>query len=316
MRSAAALGLVIALAGTVALGQRGGSTSVFRSPVDMVPVFVTVTDANNRLVADLDRGEFRLLDNGVAQAISVFDNGPRPLRLVLLLDVSASMAPNLPLLREGSEAVFKRLQPGDAVRLGTFGRTVDIAPAFSGDVDALRTALPAAIDRRALTPLWKAVDQAMIALEDADSRPVIIVFSDGRDSGPNPGDRAIGLADVISRARHDGIMVYAVGLHSRGGSASSPNGLASFMTRNDRPDPGLSALAAQTGGRYFEVDIDPDRDLGTAFASAMEELHSQYLLGFAPPHDGQVHTIDVGVIRPDLTIRARRSYEAPKPQAP
>jgi VWFA-related protein len=316
MRIVAAVGLVIALAGPAASGQGGRSTSVFRSPVDMVPVFVTVTDANNRLVADLDRADFRLLDDGAPQPIIVFDNGPRPLRLVLLLDVSASMAPNLPLLREGSEAVFKRLRPGDAVRLGTFGRTVAIAPAFSSDVDALRAALPLEIDRRALTPLWKAVDQAMIALEDADSRPVVIVFSDGRDSGPSPGDRAIGLADVVNRARRDGIMVYAVGLHSRGGSVSSPNGMASFMTRDDRPDPGLSRLAAQTGGRYFEVDIDPERDLGTAFAAAMDELHSQYLLGFTPPHDGQVHTIGVSVIRPDLTIRARGSYEAPKPQAP
>jgi VWFA-related protein len=315
MRSAAAIvGLVTALAGTAAFGQGGRSTSVFRSPVDMVPVFVTVTDARNRLVGDLERTDFRLLDNGAAQPITVFDNGPRPLRLVLLLDVSASMAPNLTLLREGSEAVFKRLRPGDGVRLGTFGRTVAIAPAFSSDVDALRGALPADIDRRALTPLWKALDQAMLALEDADSRPVVIVFSDGRDSGPNPGDRPIGLADVVSRARRDGIMVYAVGLHSRGGG--SPNGLANFMTRDDRPDPGLSALAAQTGGRYFEVDYDPDRDLGAAFATAMDELHSQYLLGFTPPHDGQVHAIDVGVSRPDLTVRARRSYEAPKPETP
>jgi VWFA-related protein len=279
-------------------------------------VFVTVTDAHNRLVANLERADFRLLDNGAAQSITVFDNGPRPLRLVLLLDVSASMAPNLTLLREGSEAVFKRLRPDDGVRLGTFGRTVAIAPAFSSDVNALRSALPAEIDRRALTPLWKALDQAMIALEDAESRPVVIVFSDGRDSGPSPGDRPVGLAEVVSRAHRDGIMVYAVGLHSRGGSANSPNGLGNFMTRDDRPDPGLSALAAQTGGRYFEVDFDPDRDLGTAFATAMDELHSQYLLGFTPPHDGQVHAIDVSVSRPDLTIRARRSYEAPAPQGP
>ena len=38
------------------------------------------------------------------------------------------------------------------------------------------------------------------------------------------------------------------------------------------------------------------QDLGAAFASVADELHSQYLLGFAPPkRDGKVHDIDVRV---------------------
>jgi hypothetical protein len=44
----------------------------------MVPVFVTVTDRDSRLVKDLTRDAFEVLDNGKAQPITVFDNTPQP----------------------------------------------------------------------------------------------------------------------------------------------------------------------------------------------------------------------------------------------
>ena len=44
-----------------------------------------------------------------------------------------------------------------------------------------------------------------------------------------------------------------------------------------------------------------------------DELHGQYLLGFAPPkRDGKVHDITVKVTAKGLTPRARKSYVAPK----
>ncbi len=44
-----------------------------------------------------------------------------------------------------------------------------------------------------------------------------------------------------------------------------------------------------------------------------DELHSQYLLGFAPPkRDGKTHAVDVRVTERGLKPRARKSYVAPK----
>lgn len=305
------------VAATLAAGlqaQSSPASTVYRSPVDLVPVFATVTDARNRVVSGLAREDFTVRDNGVAQDLTVFDRAPRPMRLVLMLDVSASMRSSLNLLREACEEVFKRLRPGDGVRIGTFGREITLGPTFSDDVEALRRALPAEINMRALTPLWRAVDVAMNALEDADSRPVLMVFSDGRDSGPSPGEREVTRAQVLARAAREGVMVYAVGLHSFGASAP-PSGMAmTARTADARPDPGLAVLATGTGGRYFEVDVDPARDLGAAFATAMDELRGQYLLGFRSANDGAVHQIDVAVSQPGVSVRARRTYQAPLPE--
>ena len=79
----------------------------------------------------------------------------------------------------------------------------------------------------------------------------------------------------------------------------------------DMPDPGLARVAEETGGGYAEIRFG--QDLAAAFARVADELHSQYLIGFAPPvRDGKVHDIAVRVARQGLTARARKSYVAPK----
>jgi hypothetical protein len=84
------------------------------------------------------------------------------------------------------------------------------------------------------------------------------------------------------------------------------------MMEADLPDPGLARVAEQTGGGYTEIRFG--QDLGAAFASVADELHGQYLLGFAPPkRDGKAHDIDVRVAQRGLKPRARKSYVAPKP---
>ena len=104
------------------LGASGAPAQVFRSSIDLVRVHATVADAEGRLVTSLERGDFEILDNGQPQAIAVFANSPQPLRLVLLLDVSGSMAGNLELLKSGAEHLFTRLRPDDAVRSTHFLR--------------------------------------------------------------------------------------------------------------------------------------------------------------------------------------------------
>ena len=83
------------------------------------------------------------------------------------------------------------------------------------------------------------------------------------------------------------------------------------MLTADLPDPGLARVAEETGGGYTEIRFG--QDLGAAFAGVADELHTQYLLAFAPPrHDGKVHEINVRVDKGGLKPRARKSYVAPK----
>jgi Ca-activated chloride channel family protein len=73
-------------------------------------------------------------------------------------------------------------------------------------------------------------------------------------------------------------------------------------------------LADETGGLAFL----PDKleDLNKVFSQIASELQAQYLLGYYPSNetnDGKYRRITVQVPkRPELRIRARKGYYAPK----
>ena len=306
--------LAVCVLGLVAAAQE---QPVFRGVGDAVRVFVTVTDRDGRLVTTLAQTDFEVRDEGTPQPITLFDNTPQPIRLVVMLDVSGSMEGNLPLLRSGVDQLFARLRPDDVVRLGTFGRDVEISPTFTRDLNELRSALPKMIAPDAPTPLWRALDGALDAFDkEGDTRPVILVLSDGKDSGVFDFSHSpVSQAEIIDRARAESVMIYAVGMRSRGQRPMMQPGVGrgglQAMIVADLPDPGLARVAQETGGGYTEIRAG--QDLAAAFARVADELHSQYLIGFAPPkRDGKRHDIDVRINQPGLTSRARKSYVAPK----
>ena len=293
-----------------------GQQPVFRGGADSVRVFVTVTDKDGRLVTNLTRDSFEVRDEGKPQPITQFDNSPQPVRLVVMLDVSGSMEGNLPLLRDAAAQLFARLGEHDVARVGAFGHQISINHAFTHDAGELRAALPTNIAPDAPTPLWQAIDQALDGFEDADDRrKVILVLSDGKDTGAvSFRRRPVSQAEVIERARRDDVMIYGVGMHSRR-TRSTPPGLGASGLQAallaDMPDPGLARVAEEAGGGYIEIRAG--QDLGAAFGGVVDELHSQYLLAFAPPkRDGKVHGIKVLTTQAALKPRARKSYVAPK----
>jgi len=309
-------GLVLAVWAAGAAAVVAQQVPVFKGRGDAVRVFVTVTDKNGRLVTTLKDADFEVRDEGKPQPIVLFDNTPQPVRLIVMLDVSGSMAGNLPILREACEELFTRLRPDDLARVGSFGEQVSISSTFTRDASVLREALPDQIPPDAPTPLWKAIDEAMEAFgKEGDQRRVVLVLSDGKDSGPigfRQSDTS--QAQVIERARTDDVMIYAVGMRSRRRQTMmpgvGPDGLRAALL-DDLPDPGLARVAEETGGGYTEVR--PGEDLAEAFARVADELHSQYLLGFAPPkRDGKLHDVEVKLTVKGLKPRAKKTYVAPR----
>jgi Ca-activated chloride channel homolog len=297
-------------------GWRQGQQPTFKAGSELVRVFATVLDHDGRLVTNLTKDQFEIRDDGKPQPLALFDNSPQPIRLVEMLDVSGSMEGNLPILREASDALFERLRQDDMVCVGTFGHEVKISDPCTHDARELRAFLPKFIAPDAPTPLWKGLEQAMGVLgKTSDERRAVLVLSDGKDTG------AIGIggfgrhvpseAGVIDQARGADVMIYAVGMRSRQRpSGRGPMDMRSMMLE-DLPDPGLAKVAEETGGGYLE--IRGGEDLSSAFARVADELHGQYLLGYAPPkRDGKVHSIEVRLTDKGLKPRARKSYVAPK----
>ena len=275
----------------------GAQQPTFRSGTQTVPLYITVTDSAGRLVPNLSKEDFTVLDNGIPQEISVFDNTVRPITSVVMLDTSGSMTLNLDLMKAAAEQFIIRLLPDDKAMVGAFNNKVEFANAgFTNDRDELAHAIRE-LDYGNATRLWDATDQSLEQLTGVDGRRVVVVFTDGDDTGS-----ASSLGKVIDRARADEVMIYAIGLESvyMGGPG--------HMVRT-RPDSGLRKMSDETGGGYFE--LKKTEELGPAFTRVAQELHSQYLLGFSPKNlDGKIHKLEVRSKDPTNKARARRSYLA------
>jgi Ca-activated chloride channel family protein len=268
---------------------------VFRSAAKIVPIYATVTDAQDRLVPDLKREDFEILDNTVRQDITVFENQTQPFTAVVMLDTSGSMTNSMKLLRAGGQAFVERLLAQDKAQVGAFNDKVQFSGTFTSDRDELVEALRN-IDFGYPTRLYDAADQSLDRLGSVEGRRVIVLLTDGEDTASKTSQ-----GDVLDRSREEEVMIYGIGLQS-----VYFNGQRQVTTS---PDKVLRKLADETGGGYYL--LKPTDDLATTFSRVAQELHSQYVLGFAPTTlDGKVHKLVVTVKRPGMKVRARKSYVA------
>jgi Ca-activated chloride channel family protein len=270
-------------------------TPIFRSNARAeVPIYATVLDSSGRLVPDLEREDFTVLDDGKPVELTQFSNATQPFTVVVMLDTSASMTAHLDLLNRAAEQFLLRLLPVDRAQVGAFNDKIQLSGRFTNNRDELVAALDD-LQFGNPTRLNDAIATSLDALEPIDSRRVILVFTDGEDTSSKLGFRT-----VLERARDEEVMVYSIGLESEFFNGQ--------RVQRSRPSRDLRKISDETGGGYFE--LKKSDQLAPTFTRVAQELRSQYLLGFAPATlDGKVHKLDVRG-RQGMTVRARKSYLA------
>ncbi len=311
--------LAVAAALTTALLAQQQPT--FRTTSQLVPVYATVTDDAGELVLNLTKSDFEIRDNGKPQEITQFVMQLSPMTGTILIDGSQSVVRDFDLLIDAADAFIVRMMKGDRVRIGSFAEDVRLGPLPSDDRDELIRFLrnPLSLRMGIRTRLWDAIALAIDSMPIAESRRVVLVLSDGQDT--NSVKRQ---PDVIYAARRADVMVYAVRVPPSTFEPINQDDLnrarlrAAYMGTDKippRPPDGLlNEVVSETGGGFF--DIDQLSELNSIATQIATELHSQYILGFAPEKlDGKVHKIDVRITRRGYTARARRSYLA-APDAP
>jgi Ca-activated chloride channel family protein len=288
--------------GLVALAAAGVASAVllaqeptFKSGTEIVSLFVTVADAQRRLVPDLAKEDFDVFDNEKPQSIVYFENIVQPISVVVMLDTSGSMTGSIALLKQAAEQFLLRLLPADQGRVGAFNDKIQMSAHFTKNRDELIGDVKD-LDYGNGTRLWDAVGASLDELKGIEGRRVVLVFTDGDDT-----ESRTRLGTIIDRARAEEVMIYAIGLES--------NYFDGQRMVKSKPDSGLRKIADETGGGYFE--LAKTADLAPTFTRVAQELHAQYVMGFAPTQlDGRVHKLDVRVKKQGMTARARRSYLA------
>jgi Ca-activated chloride channel family protein len=291
MRAFAILSAVFLTAGSV-LGQQ----ATFKAGTSIVPVLTTVTDAQGRLVPNLEQEDFTILDNGKPQSITLFQNETQPFTVVVMLDFSFSMTTHLDLLKAATEQFILRMLPADKGQVGAFSDKIQFSGEFTNDRDDLVAALRD-LQFGNPTRLYDAIDASIDMLDEVEGRKIVLVFTDGDDTASKRG-----MGAVLDKAKATETMIYAIGLESE-----FP--IAPGRMQRTRPDRGLRRLADETGGGYFE--LKKTTELAPTFTRVAAELHSLYTIGFNPTQlDNKEHRLEVRMKQAGHTGRARKSYIA------
>jgi Ca-activated chloride channel family protein len=268
------------------------------APATSVVLDVTVTDANQRIVAGLTKDDFEIYDNEKIQTITAFDLKPRPLSVVVMLDTSGSMSASARVIEgaiRGADELLTRLSAEDNALVGSFNDKITFQPVggFTRDVELLRDGLrhlPVGYPTR----LYDALGETIMRLEATRGRRTVIILTDGDDNFSR-----LGAGEIQKRARIADVAIYGLGIVN-----DYFDGQQRVRTS---PGRNLKELCTESGG-VMPV-LKDSTQWGSAFARLAEELHSQYAISFSPQLlDRKVHKLDVKLRTPGLTARARKSY--------
>jgi Ca-activated chloride channel family protein len=260
----AAVGFVRAVA-YLSDGTSAEATELLNAPgaaeamnIRLVELYTRVADRSGRPFEGLSASDLQIFEDGVRQTLRQVEKvDDTPLKLVTLIDNSASMQPRLDAARRTALDFLRRtLRPRDEAAVITFNKAPHVAVGLTGDLGALSSGLDGlmADDN---TALWDSVIFSLYYLGGASGQRAILILSDGEDHTSR-----FHFDDALESARRAGIALYAVGIDLPQGEAT------------DR----LSRLASETGGRSFTIkSMD---ELPAVYAAIERDLRSRYRITY------------------------------------
>jgi Ca-activated chloride channel homolog len=265
----------------------------FKAGVALVPISAVVRDARGRLISDLTRDDFEVLENKQRRPIVEFrstDNAP--VSLALLFDTSSSMSEaNHVQGKSVINALLTAMDPKiDEAALFTFDQRLRQDTPFTNDPEVIRAATAKTL-AWGQTSLYDAVGEAAKRLAERPSaRQAVLVITDGVDTSSS------GTASDVSKvASSVDVPVYVVSVAGR-------------RRRFGGGDSSLSNLARATGGEQLQA-VTPEQ-AATAVAALMSELRQQYFLAIESAVAPGWYGIEVRTRQNNLRVRARSGYQA------
>jgi len=273
--------------------------AVIRVDVKLIRILASVRDQYGQLFGGLNKEDFRIFDDSIEQQISIFERSTtQPLSVVVMLDISASVAKDLKYEIESAlrfaRSLFNEGNPDDQLALITFNHNVDLIAGFTRRIQRLENAVKA-IKTGAGTSLYDALFLASEELEGRNGRKVIICVSDGGDTASFQKFNSANIAVQRAQAAVYPILVTPI-INDAG--------------RNTGGENALQLIAERSGGRVL-LPATYEK-LSTSFDEILRDLRTQYFLAYYPKNlsgkNNRFHKLEVKTTRPGLQVSARTGY--------
>jgi len=284
------------------LPQKPGQPPTFSIKVNLVRLLVSVRDPAGGVVTSLNKDAFHIYDNGKLQDIAVFErNTSLPLSVAILIDTSGSTERDLHFEEDSVLHFLPSLlhagNPADTFALFSFNWRTNLELDYSRNQKRAERALRA-LHGDGGTSMYDAVYLACDTLDGRDGRRVMVLVTDGNDTTSYKK-----YPDALQAAQRTDVVLYPIIVVP----------IANDAGRSIGGEHALASLAAATGGRTFYPESY--ERLNEAFAQIIQELRTQYLIGFYPKdvlrEPGRYHQLSIQLADPALKISARSGYYEP-----
>ena len=295
--------------------EKKGKEYTINVDVNLVVLHATVLDKKGRMVNDLGQTDFRVVEDGIAQKLSVFSHADIPVTMGIVIDDSGSMKEKRQSVNASAVTFVKTSNPSDQVFVVNFNDVyyLDTPGDFASNIEDLKSALDK-IDSRGGTALYDAVYASIdhLKLGNRDKK-VLLVITDGEDNASR-----YTFDELMARAQKSNAVVYTIGLLG----SEEPGGLFKIHGGEaHRAAKVLEKIADATGGvPYFPKSLD---EVESTCRQIARDIRNQYTLAYYPTNakkDGTFRNVRVEAFLPTskakLVVRTRPGYYAPKSETP
>ena len=289
--------LLLAFGISISISAQKTDDEVISVDSSIVVLNAAITDVNGKGVHGLNPKLFHIFEDGQEQEIKSFDAEETPFAAVILFDTSGSMEERVSLARAAAIQFFDGMRGDDYTAVYKFDSKIEELQDFSNSRDITDHIFE--MKANGMTLLNDAVVKASELLaKRPEKRRAIIVLSDGADTASKASSDKALRAALAANAN-----IYTVDM--------SP---VDSMGKDRMQTQGVLKTFAEKSGGHFVVSSGGPA-MREEFRRIVEELGGQYTIAYQPSNtkkDGKWHSIELRVSRPNLTIRTRKGYNAPK----
>ena len=297
-----------------------------RVDVPLVNVDVSVTTKDGQFIPGLKRDNFRILEDGVEQKVTNFNQSEAPITAVLLIEFASGYYSYLRDALNASYTFASQLKKDDYVAVVEFDMRTHILVDFTQDKrevqDALSTLrIPGFSERNLFDALYETLDR----LDGTEGgRKYVILVATGQDTFSR-----LNYDQILKKVKAtQNVTIYPVSVGEALRQRLDASGRVGPITSLDwlQAQNQMNTFARLTGGKAyfprFEGELPEDfRDIGTS-------IRNQYSLAYKPTNvktDGTYRKLKVELVGPDgvplkirdqhgkdlkVTIIAREGYTA------
>jgi VWFA-related protein len=275
--------------------------------VPLVNVDVMVTTKDGQFIPGLQKGNFKILEDGVPQNVTNFNTSEAPITAVLLVEFASTSYPIMVDALNAGYAFANSLKKDDWVAVVSYDMKPMIMVDFTQDKRAIYGALnQLRIPGFAETNLFDALYDTLDRIDQLPGHKYVILVSTGIDTFSKLNfDQAMKKV----KATHDvTIFPISVGWALRNycethGCTGISHGMASLgMKQIDylQADNEMTTFARLTGGRFYQPRFQAE--LPEIFHDVLADIRNQYTLAYHPTNpklDGTYRKLKIELVGPD-----------------